>query len=444
VSITPRAALLAAALIAVGACSSDPTTISPPNGEYVILPRSLWPGGTVRVTSGDFARYGDDATLELGGTTVPLERVDDQTLQATIPADFSGRAVPMLRFDSYSYPLDEITVAGYAGSRDLPEEGHIAWDAYVTTIGGVPHVIGGNLTGDLARVNLRTGIVSVSVDALEYNSLRGPGMTPTAGQWLLNGGNGIELWRIDGAPQKIDDSFHGTLPTGFTRQIAQLTANSYLQTTNRSWSIATRPDANSAFVETASGEGFDESEGLHLSTLADRAVARVNWARNGVPVFEMSTGTVAYVTDLHSVQGVDFSADGARIALAGGKGDGVPGTSANGLPTVELIRASDGKVLASLALPFSPFAVAFDPAGRWVVVGVSIPVGAGFRPGIMVLDPNDLSPLAQLPAPEAAPVCAASNSDCFGGVIAVDGDSVRAFNSFNGPAHSWRFGLLGN
>lgn len=441
-ALTSRTALLAAAFLAAGACSSDPTSITPPNGVYTVLDRALWPGGALRVTSEDFARYGDDATLELGTVTVPLERVDDQTLQATLPAGVAGKIVPVLKFASYSYPLDEITIAGFAGARELPPAAQIGYDAYVTRISGVPTVIGGNLDGDLARVNLRTGTVAVSEGALDANTLRGPGMTPTPGEWLLRSDGGIERWAIDATPHKIGDIDETS--TLFTRQLAELSPNRLLVTTSMTWRILTRPDGTSPYVETAAGTGFSEPEGIHLSAAADRAVARVDRVIAGVPIFEMSTGTVAYLSDLHSVRGVDFSADGSRIALAGGKGDGVPGTGPNGMPTLEVLRATDGTVLASLALPYNPFAVAFDPAGRWVVVGVSVPVGAGFRPGVMLLDPTDLSPVAELSAPAAAPVCSAHNFDCYGGVIAVDGDTVRVFNSFNGTRHSWRFGLLPN
>lgn len=435
-----RSTCLAFALILSGACNSDPVSVSPPNGDYSIVDRSLWPGGTLQVTSGDFARYGDDATLTLGEATVPLERVDDQTLEVAIPADLSGKLVPVLHFASYSYPLDEITVAGFAGARQLPPEAQIEWDAYVTTINGSPTVIGINLSGDLARINLRTGAVGVTPGDFGGSGAHGPGMTLTPGEWLLFGEHGHELWRIDGAPHKIAD-----VPgIEVSRQVAQFGANSYLRTTSTSWSTWARPNQSSPFDMTDLGSGFSEPEGIHLSVAADRAIARVDRVLSGVPVFEMSTGSVAYVSDLHSVQGVDFSADGSRIALVGGKGDGVPGATQNGMPTAEVLQASDGMVIASLALPYNPFAVAFDPAGRWLVVGVSVPVGEGFRPGIMLLDPESLDVIAELPAPASAPVCAGHDFNCYGGVVAVDGDTVRAFSSYNGVRHSWRFGLLPN
>jgi hypothetical protein len=189
-----------------------------------------------------------------------------------------------------------------------------------------------------------------------------------------------------------------------------------------------------------SGDRFDDAYGLYLSVSAGRAVGRVTKAPAGVPVFDIPTGEVVYSAPFSSSTGVAFSPDGQQLGLAGALGVWPTGGTDQG---VALLRASDGGVLASRVLGAAPFAVGFDPAGRWLFVGTSHPdVSGNQRPSLMVLDRDDLSVVATLDVPGDAPVCGAAQASCVGGTLAVDGDDVYLFNSFGGPAASWRFTLL--
>jgi hypothetical protein len=432
------AAFAATAMLMIG-CGSDPTSArigDPEDPSFTIASRSVWAGGTIRVESEYFRTHSEGATLEVNGTALALVRVDDTSMDATLPSVRGGSWDVAVRVGDETYPAGQITARGFAEGRTLPPEASIVWDAYVTPVDGAPTVIGGNLAGDLAMVDLRSGSVGVIPGALDWHTLRGPGMTTTPGMWILRGAGGLERWAIDGTPHKVADISGSPA----TRQVAELASDRLLVTTNQAWYVFDRDQPGAPFTEVTSGGQFNDAYGLYLSVSAGRAVGRVTKAPLGVPVFDLPTGAVVYTAPFSSSAGVAFSPDGQQLGLAGALGVWPSSGTEQG---VALLRASDGTVLASRDLSAAPFAVGFDPAGRWLLVGTSQPDAIGDQhPSLVVLDRTDLSVIATLDVPGDAPVCGAAQASCVGGTLAVDGDDVYLFNSFGGPAASWRFTLL--
>jgi hypothetical protein len=427
------------AVFALLACSEDSTGIpEAPTGSFTVLDQSLWPGEAVRVTSEDFTTWGDDATLTIGGVVVPMERVDATTLEADLPEITAGTVVPTIQFDGYLYQLDAITVAGFKRT-DLPTGTPVVWDAYIMDIAGVPHVIGGALDHTLAVVNLEAATVA-TYPIFDYARIRGPGMTWQADNWVMNSGNGYELWNMAATPTKVRDLTEAPIQGG-DRQVAWLSEHVWLRTAGNSWTLFKRADAQSPFEINESAPAIiSEPEGIHLSPAGNRAAMRVDRILAGVPVFDAVAGDVAFVTDLTTVQGVSFSANGSLLALAGGKGGGPEDATSR---HVELLNAVSGAVLASTQLTDSPFAIHIDPAGDHIFVGISDSDASGSRPAVLVLDADDLSLIARLEPPATSPICGfSSDFSCIGGVITRHGDEVIVYYGWNGPPRIWKYALL--
>lgn len=432
--------LLAAA--ALSGCGADPVGPPVPVGAITLLDPLAWPGATIRFASEEFRSWGDDVMVEINGVELAATRVDPTTVSVTLPTDATASmTAPVLHYAGQAFTLPTtLRVAGFASSMDLTPSAHIAWDAYATTLGGAPNAIGGNLDGDLALVNMINGEVSTVPGALDWNRLRGPGMTPVPGVWVLKGSGGLEDWQLNGNPGKVAD--HPEFTPTSTRQVARLSPDAWLTTTSQAWSIWTRPDAATNYAVTAQGSDFNDAQGILLAPGGDRAVVRVNRVLAGVPVFDTEAGDVAFVTDLTSILGAAFTPDGTALALVGGTAGLLPGGLTEDHSRIEVLDATDGSVQVSRDLDAEAFAVAFCPGTGQLLVGVSSGAAHEWRPRIMVLDATDLATVAVLPAPTSAPTCG-TIGNCFGSVLAIDGETVAVFWSWNGaPPHLWHFQLL--
>ncbi len=430
-----RVAAFALALSLVG-CSSDPTGTPDPgppqDPTFTVADRAVWSGASIEISSDGFRQRGDDATLEVGGITLQLRRVNATTMVATAPVDRAGVWPATVHLDGMSYPVGTVTVAGFANATSLPSTAQIPHDVYVATVDHEgPVVLGGNLDGDLAVVHLRSGATTVIPDVIDPDDLRGPGMTPNRGVWLLRSKAGLERWGIDASPARIASVPGATMAT---RQVVELGSGGLLTTTSSDWYVWNRKASGDGYLPGVVGDRtLNDPYGLLLSTAANRIVPRVNTMPLGVPVFDLASGDVAFTSAMTAVADAAFSADGSQIVLVGDVGVE---------PTLSVIQADDGSVVASRAMESDPFAVAFDPSGRWIVVGITRVTDGATRPGVMVLNRNDLSVVAEMASPAAAPSCQGTGPRaCILGVIAIEDHEVYIFHS-NGPPRIWHFTLL--
>jgi hypothetical protein len=409
-----------------------------PTGVVALLDTQAWPGGLVRIQSEDFRRFGSEVTVTLNGASLTASQVEATVLAVRLPTNnVAGSFSLTASYAGRDVAVGPLELAGFASSRDLPASAHILWDAYAIQAAAQPLVIGGTNDGALAIVNLLTGFVVSTPDVLDWQRLRGPGVSHLPGTWILRDGDPLTAWEI-GTTATLAADQPDFLP-GVTRQVAHLAPNRWLTTTNQGWTLHGRADAISPWTVSATGTA-NEPEGVHLSPRGDRATLRVDRIATGVPVFDVAQGDVAFTTTFTSVQGVSFSATGTRLVLVGGKGTGVPGEGTT--PSeIELIDATTGAVLATRTLELPAFSVAHHPSGDWILVGVGEGAEGATRPAILVLRATDLAPVATLRSPASAPTCSEVGT-CLGGVITALGNDVHAFVSWNGPPHSWRFRLL--
>src|SRR5574338_4446 len=160
-----------------------------------------------------------------------------------------------------------------------------------------------------------------------------------------------QVWSLLPSPQKVADA------PAASYSVMLLAGDGYL-----------KGYSNMLQVQGASGdywEGASEVEGGVPSPSHDRASIRVDWDRNEVPVFDVTTGAIVYrVPGVQSSGAVAFSGDGQWLAVAGGKSC-VYCDSAR----VVFMRASDGEVMHDTTFSGHAWGVAFDRSRPLLYVG---------------------------------------------------------------------------
>lgn len=387
------------------------------------VPASAWAGGHLPISSESFRNRGIGAALRIGAVTVLLEREDETTMVAPLPGGLPGGAVtPVLFIDGFTVTLPSVFIAGYTGAQTHAQT--IGADTYTWPRTGRASVMGQTQQG-IALFDLEAG--TIANPAVPTNaSVRGPGPTPQDSVFLLRNGTSIQAWRLGPSPAWVAtyDDFYNLIP----RQMMLLSENVMLWVPGQHlYRVATRSAPGAPFDQGGDHQA-EEVEGVYLSPRKDRGTVRVDHIASGIPVFDAATGQAAYtVTGLVTTYGVDFSADGALLALGGRAG-----TTARP-PRVLLLDAATGTVLADTLLDREIFAVAFDPDRPLLYVGVVEP---GVGPVVLVLDRATFALRGEMRAP--GPVESAS-SCCYRGVIALNRDPA-AMHVF-WFRWSWRFAL---
>ena len=429
-----RVTCAAIAVLGLTACGT-PSDPSPPGpATYRITPSALWAGGTVTIESSAFRDLGDGAELDLGLTSIALVRVDDTTMTATLPGDAGGIYDPVVVMEDSLALLEQVEVWGFAATRRYgPESVWLPWDTYVWPR-GEPQVIAGTNNGELAIIDLDTEEIR-TIPGVFYPTigLRGPGATPDDNVLLLKPqGQPLQSWQFGAVPQKLGE--HPEI--GGNRQVLRLGLHSWLVTWNNRVEVWLRPDSSAAYT-VAANYPLNEPQGVHLSPRKDRATLRVNaasvGATPGVPVFDAPSGDLAYYAPVQSAQGVDWSADGGLLAMAGREQPGNPYSRGR----IVIMDATSGTVVASVTSELPVFAVAFDDLRPYLYVGVTSLSG---HLAVEVYRRTDLTRLALLEVPDSDAGCGTGDI-CEGGVLAVGAEELHAFYGWNGPARNSRFFL---
>jgi hypothetical protein len=375
--------------------------------------RDGWASREYRVTSPTFANRGHGASVKIGGTRLPLVRVDATTLQAQLPDTIPGGThVPRLLLDGYEIVLSSVRVAGFVARTDYTRT--IPTDAYAWPRDGAASVLGQTSEG-LTLFNLDAGTSSV-LPIPSTSNIRGPGATPDPDVYLIRNGDALQSWRLRPVPGLVEvyDDFYGD----FTRQAMLLNPDAmFIAPGQHLFQLFTRTSAGGVFQTSLFTEQAEEVEGVYMSPRRDRATVRVDGVTLGVPVFDATTGTIGYRTQLRTTYGVDWSPDGSVLVL-GGRSLASPFT-----PRLMLINPTDGSVLAEKTFEQSIAAVAWDDVRPIVYVALE----DGERgPTLLVLDRTTLAEVARMRPPGVVEFAA---SCCYRAVIAPSRttDTVHLF-----------------
>ncbi len=372
--VMPRtypAALLVLFLAACGT-QSDSSALGP----FTISPTTLWSGNTVEVR-GRSAGSARGATLEVGSLELPLTRVDDTTLSATLPDTLNGEFRATLHMGSVTEMLGSIVVDGFAGATTYAD-GSIWSEAPEAWPRATGRLIGSTAT-EVGELDLDAHTFTLLGVPNTYGENRRPGPTYQAGVWIVAHNMGLPYrWRLYPTPVLMD-SFP---EVQVFRQVMLLGPGQ--------WWFATHHE-----LHTTSGFSLqaEEPQGGVMSPRHDRATEIVRHVYNGsgVPVFSVPEGEFAWSAPLRSSDAVAFSADG-EILLIGGQ--------AEDAPTIEpfrlvAFRATDGVVLRDTTLSEQIDHAVFDDVRPFIYVSVRV----GSRPAIVVLDRDSFRRVARLALP---------------------------------------------
>ncbi len=423
------------ALLLAACSSTDPDPV--PTGEFTVLDRSVWAGGTVRVRSEDFRQFGDGAALVIGRAVVTLRRLDETTLIGTMPSHLAGVVEPFLSFDDLGFPLQSVRVAGFSEAQEVPEAQSWWGVGQLATIAGRPHAIG--FQGqDLLLVDLESGTVTTvpQVHAGPSAAFSVPGPTADPSVWLLDPpGGAVESWSLGASSIKL--ALLSAIPSPGTRLVAQLSTSVRLRFTASNtiiWSSESSPGAGYQELPVATWVSFPSPYGVRLSPRGDRASVRAHNAPDGVPVFDISQMRIAYRTDLKSSDVVEFSPDGSELLLVG---RGLEQDPEDRRSILERLRASDGVLLASDTVDAKVIAGAYGTDGSWLVLATVPADGTETPPRLLILDPLHFATIGTLDTHLDAHTCASS---CWG-VIGFDQEQMHLFAGFGGGQKIWRYSM---
>jgi hypothetical protein len=417
--------LVALALEILAAACSDNTT--PDQGEFTVSPATAWAGSEVEVTAHGLSGAVAMPVVRAGDSTLAVRPVSDYVWAVRLPATAGGSVALAMDIAGQNVTLPPITVRGFTAARAFAT--HFTWDLLVWPRTGDASVLGGDDNGNLVRVNVTSGELTKFDSLFDNRLMRGPGVTTDDSTFLLRPrlSTAVEAWTLYPTPVRV-----ARYPTfTFTRQMMQFGPDAFLLSRSYQFEV-TAPAGNYS-------EPAGETSGVFMSPTHDRATIRVNLDRDGVPVFHVATGAVAYrLADLQNAVGADFSSDGQLLAVAGGT------AYAETADRAVLVRASDGTVLHDTTFSSVVWGIALDRSRPLVYVGIDIPApdagGRATRPAVVVLDRDTFAQLGVLAAPATAPACILSG--CYGGVLAVSSEpAVYAVWSWqSAPLQAWRFG----
>ncbi len=321
-----------------------------------------WSGNDIAITSRGFVATQLLPSAWLDDLPLAVHRTDDTTVAVTLPAT-SGQRTLTVRGVHIEPLIVPLTVYGYAGFDDTYPD--IIGDVLVWPRTGHASVLGVSRSG-LASIDLDTRVVtafdSVFDPARCWGGLRGPGVTYRDSVFVVLpvGSPSVESWRLGPTPVRLDAHPEHGIP----RQLMQLGDDTWLRGGAHTLSIRSRTDSTQPYQEI--DYAAEETEGVHLSPRKDRATIRVDYAWDGLPVFDAPSGNLAYRVDkLIVVNGVDFSADGELLAAVGG----ATWVESQNTGRVVLLEARPSRLPVDSAAPSRRVSVGTRaPARRWPVV----------------------------------------------------------------------------
>lgn len=383
-----RARFAVLALVMTAGCS-DTTSSSAPR-EFTIAPTAQWAGG--QVTIAGFRASDDLPVLLAGADTLAVERLDDSTVRATLPGTISG-SIEIQR--AHRQTLDSIgtvQVAGYLGHDVLPGA-NLGGELTVIQRAGSPWIIGenwfGGATGVLA-VDAALGTVFTDGDLSVPTAFYGVGLTARADAFMLRDSTGaLGRWQLWPAPVLLQAS-----PIANTfRHLAQLNDSIFLVSTSQS--IASYKATAGGVTQMANATSVGAVSQLRLSPTGALAAFVTTAPSSQGRVFDARSGAFAYIMpSIHSMDAIEFSPDGSRIAAVS--------FGLGGQKFLFLIDAATGVSLDSTPLPATSVNyITFDPdRPRLYTYAV-----CNAHPTVQVYNSESLELEGTLVGSDAAPPC---------------------------------------
>ena len=382
-------------LLALGACI-EPASAPPDPVPVALLTPEVWSGGEAVLNSAAFAPERGLPVVLLNDDTLAVHRLDDTTVAAQLPDLPGTQALRVLAADVLDLPI-AIELRGFESATWGP----LMNERLQPLPGWPPSVVGSGVTG-AAVWNLHATMATPLPDSLHDPACsRGVGPSyATSGVSLVASCDVTSglwrwwSWRVHPALELVEDTLCG----GSDRFVAALSPGVSASVAHHDVIVSVRDGS------TCSGQPFiraEETYDIAISPRGDRAVILAgNYSpldgspSLGVPVLDVPTGRLAYgVAPILRSPTAAFSAEGDTLFLAG--------LDEADRYLLLVLRAGDGLVLRSVALPFKASAIAPDASRPWLYV-----VGEDFsaRQGrLLVFDRDSLGLRASLDVPDTIP-----------------------------------------
>ncbi len=394
--------------VALGSCRTVPTTPSY-DATTVISPLEQWCGGRVRLQAERYRVI--EPTFEVSGQRVDQRRIDRETFEIGLPQRTCG----MLTIDESStlgeFRVGTVHAAGFAEQFTVGPAlvgGLKPWPT-----GGVASVLGATEQG-VAVFHPATHSMLEFPGIHSYGPLRAVGLSYDPSKVFLYSAvtGGIEAWRLFPAPTR--DSMAPPAPATSGWDVLEMGPATWLVAYHHE--VFTYQGSQNQVYEIV-----EETQGTLLSPDGRLGTIRVHAAPNGIPVFDASSGAVAYrVEEVRASYGADFSPDGSRLYFAGRDQTTSTYTSPG---IVAGVDTRDGSLLylhqlgdyvanAALADPSAP--LLYVAAAALDSLGEPSPL-----PTIFVYDADTGDRLATLETSQAANLELCSVY-CFGGILVHD------------------------
>ena len=416
-------ALLAAAL----ACN-DPSE-PPPPPDFRLEPLTQWSGGQIAITSAFFSQATTLPTVTASGVPMSLVRLDDSTVQATLPSLPSQDAAITVVTNDAEYSAGTVTVAGFRRRRNVSPG--FLWDPIVAVLAGGPYVIAGRYSqppqGSIAIVDVGLAIarVETGVQQPDLSGGHGVGVSYNPFNMILRDSTGtLGEWQVFPTLAWVDTvasyPYH-------VRNMARLSHTVWMVSENhQTWILrSTAPDIQ---VQ------IEDPYRFHVSTATDRVVLSALYL-DGAVVFAMSTGDTVYRLPLNTVTGATFD-EGASIMFA--MGTPIPSVP-NGPDVLIAVNAETGTLLNQLTLPtgLETGSLVYVPGSPGVIL---IGVRDDGVQGLLVVDQETFAIIGRPSVPDAE-ACLDQSCALFLSTLAAD--NLTAWLVSHGePAPMWEFDIL--
>ncbi|MEO8295880.1 MAG: hypothetical protein ABI613_10235 [Gemmatimonadota bacterium] len=410
------------ALILVAGCRDGS---GPGNPDFLVTPGSQWSGGTIQVQSHLFVGLPTLPTISAGGLSMSVTRSDDSTLSAVLPILPSGNAAIEVDAGSDHFNLGNVQIAGFR--RRVSASSGFAFEPVIATFAPAagPVAVAGIFPpdGSLGLVDLRTAVVSVvsGVEPPDFVNGHGAGVSFTPRNFILRDSTGaLGEWQVYPTLAYVDT----TPDLALTRQIAHLHDQVWIVTHTHLTDLL-RPGQPDSSIQ------IEDPWRISLFPAADRAVINGGYIGRA-PVFEMSTGNVAYTIPIDAIAGAASTSNGSRLFVVG---DSVGETQ------VRMLDASTGSVIQKLAVVSGDFVsgLALSANGLQLFMGTLV----DSLPGVIVFDvgANSLTLAGRLIAATDAACPANCNALVDAAVVEDAGSGTIFLVSLGDPGLIWEFDL---
>ncbi|MEO8201086.1 MAG: hypothetical protein ABI679_11235, partial [Gemmatimonadota bacterium] len=317
-------------------------------------------------------------------------RIDDSTVVATLPGLPSGSAAIEVVDGSKHYALGSVSILGFREQTTATPG--VFFEPVIVNVSGEPVAVAGADLGPsaslLGMVRLRLAQTSTVSGVRPVGLSAGHGVGPTFNpdNFILEDSAGnIGEWQLFPTLAYVD-----TVPSlSVTNQVARLAPGVWIFLHSHQTDVRRSGAADTTLQ-------IEDPWRTNLSTAADRALLSAFYPfTTFAPVFEMSTGNVAYSLPLTSISGVAWSANGATMFVVG-----------------DSLDPQNDKLFMLNASTGAPVASASIGAGRWTS-GVALSSGGNLAfvgalkdtiPEVVVfaVSNNSLTLVGRLPVPPTA------------------------------------------